>query len=282
MPWYSSRPYYPKTSPRRAAEGVQAKSRKGEIGETWWSRRFVTVLESFTDRSRLQRGRSYARSGQVIGLDVTAGAATARVQGSRPRPYEVRIEVTPLAKKDWTAIEDALASRALFAARLLAGDMPHEIEEVFAGVGRSLFPASAREVKTSCSCPDWANPCKHVAATYYILAERFDEDPFLMFAWRGRTRDDLIERLRALRGAADPEPAAPARVDPPLAERIHDFWRAGEDALALRFQPDADARPDALARRLGPVVGDTRDLARHLAPAWGRIAEHARKRAFEE
>lgn len=176
MPWYSSRSYYPKTAPRRAAEGVQAKSRKGEIGETWWSRRFVTVLESFTDRSRLQRGRSYARSGQVIGLDVTAGAATARVQGSRPRPYEVRIEVTALSTKDWTAVEEALASRALFAARL----------------------------------------------------------------------------------------------------------RAGEDALALRFRPDADARPDMLARRLGPVVGDTRDLARHLAPAWGRIAEHARKRALDE
>ena len=163
-------------------DGLQAKSKRGAIGETWWSQRFIEVLEDFHEGPRLARGRAYARRGQVIDLDVEAGEVGARVQGSRARPYSVSIGVTVLDDTDWARVEEAMASQALFLARLLAGEMPREIEDAFAATGLSLFPATADDLATDCSCPDWENPCKHVAAVYYLLAEAFDRDPFLIFA----------------------------------------------------------------------------------------------------
>ena len=195
------RGFYPPASlPRPVKDGLQAKSKRGAIGETWWSRRFIEVLEDFHEGPRLVRGRAYARRGQVMDLDVGEGEVSATVQGSRARPYTVSIGVTVLSDADWTRVEGAMASRAVFLARLLAGEMPREIEDAFAATGLSLFPATSSDLATDCSCPDWQNPCKHIAAVYYLLAEAFDRDPFLIFAWRGRPRDRLLVELRALRG----------------------------------------------------------------------------------
>ncbi len=184
--------------PRRVEGGIKARSKRGAIGEQWWSRRFIGVLESFGLTGRLSRGRNYARAGQVLTLDISAGYVTATVQGSRPKPYQVRIQVLPLTTPQWRRVEQALASQALFRARLLAGEMPPEIEDVFADCGTPLFPRSSRDLDMSCSCPDWEVPCKHLAAVCYVLAEAFDADPFGMLAWRGRSRDDLLEALRRL------------------------------------------------------------------------------------
>ena len=126
--------------------GVRARSKRGSIGEQWWSRRFIDVLESFGMAGRLARGRNYARRGQVIGFEISCGYVTAQVQGSRPKPYRVRIQVTPLTTPQWRRVEQALAAQALFRARLLAGEMPREIEEVFADCGTPLFPRSARDL----------------------------------------------------------------------------------------------------------------------------------------
>jgi len=120
----------------------------------------------------------------------------ARVQGSRPAPYKAMITVLPLTTAQWREVESRLASQALFRARLLAGEMPAEIEQVFADAGTPLFPRSARDLAMDCDCPDWGMPCKHLAAVCYVLAEAFDDDPFAMLAWRGRTRDDLLAALR--------------------------------------------------------------------------------------
>ena len=123
--------------------GIKAKSKRGAIGEQWWSRRFIAVLESYGMSGRLQRGRSYARKGQVVEFSLTQGMVTARVQGSRPQPYNVTIKVLPLTTPQWREVERRLASQALFRAKLLAGEMPAEIEEVFASCGTPLFPRSA-------------------------------------------------------------------------------------------------------------------------------------------
>ena len=136
--------------PRKVDGGIAARTGRGAIGETWWSRRFVAVLESFAIGSRLTRGRRYARGGQVLDLRVEPGLVSARVQGSRREPYDVRIGVKTLPARAWERIEDALAAQALFAARLLAGEMPHEIEEVFSTLDLSLFPGKARELETQC------------------------------------------------------------------------------------------------------------------------------------
>src|SRR5215467_8461521 len=188
--------FYPRARPRRAAGGIKARSTRGSIGEQWWSRRFIDVLESLGLQSRLTRGRTYARAGQVLSLDIGTGHVTALVQGSRVKPYAVKLTVDPLTTRQWHRVEEALAGRAVFRARLLAGEMPAEIEQVFADCRTPLFPRSARDLTMSCSCPDWEVPCKHLAAVCYVLAEAFDADPFAMLAWRGKARDDLLAALR--------------------------------------------------------------------------------------
>ncbi|NUT22438.1 MAG: hypothetical protein HOV77_24970 [Hamadaea sp.] len=187
--------------PRKVAGGIKARSTKGAIGDTWWSKAFIGALESFADKGRLTRGRSYARAGQVLSLDVAPGLVTASVQGSRATPYAVVLGFPPLDAATWSVLEQRLASQALFAAHLLAGQVPHELVDLFAAEGAPLFPTRATEVSMECSCPDWGWPCKHIAAACYLLAERFDEDPFTLLLWRGRTRADLLDALQLQRGS---------------------------------------------------------------------------------
>lgn len=215
----------PPSKPRPVEDGVKARSRRGPIAQTWWSERFVEVLESIGVGSRLQRGRSYARKGQVIGLTVDAGAVTAAVQGSRVRPYRVRVGLVAFDKATWTRVAQALADNAWYTAKLLAGEMPDDIEDVFASVGLSLFPSDADELSMDCTCPDWEVPCKHLAAVFYLLAESFDEEPFGILAWRGRDRADLLDTLSALRAGGLPADRA-ERGDPavPLANCLDSFF----------------------------------------------------------
>ena len=200
---------WPPARPIRVDGGIRAKSKRGAIGEQWWSRRFISVLESYGMSGRLARGRSYARAGQVLDFELSQGKVTARVQGSRVRPYQVRIGVLPLTTAQWRRVQDRLASQALFRAKLLAGEMPREIEEVFAECGTPLFPRSPADLDMHCSCPDWEVPCKHLAAVCYVLAEDFDRDPFGMLAWRGKARDELLARA-----ASDPGRPWPGRPGP--------------------------------------------------------------------
>jgi uncharacterized Zn finger protein len=265
-----------RSGPRRVEGGIRARSKRGAIGEQWWSRRFIDVLESFGMTGRLQRGRNYARSGQVLSCEISPGYVTARVQGSRPKPYRVRIQVLPLTTPQWRRVEQALAGQALFRARLLAGEMPREIEEVFAGCGTPLFPRSSRDMVMSCSCPDWEVPCKHLAAVCYVLAEAFDADPFGMLAWRGRGRDDLLAALRRLT-AAEPAAARPVLdvADRRLAGCMADFWSPGMTQPKLRALPAVPAAPpDLLLRTFEPPAVQVRgrDLAALLTPAYLLLA----------
>lgn len=280
------------TGPRRPArDGIKARSVRGDIGETWWSQRFIAALKEVADAGRLARGRSYARSGQVMDLAVSPGAVTARVQGSAARPYAVSIRLTPFTDAEWMRIEEALAGQARFLAALLAGEMPRDVEQAFAVAGLALFPTRPSELKADCSCPDGTNPCKHIAATYYILAEAFDADPFLVLRWRGRARDGLLARLRELRDAqpvedeapvdavaADSEPDEPPRADGAPA----DFWRAGVELAGLAFRPRAPAVADAVPRQLGPLPpeagGPEADAA--LARDYAVFTRAAERRAF--
>jgi uncharacterized Zn finger protein len=167
------------TTARRRRHPRAQPARESSVN-SWWSHRFLDLLDSFGIGGRLDRGRTYARKGQVISLDVLPGPSARSVQGSRARPYRVRIGSLALSEADWRRAEDAMVSRAAFLARLLAGEMPEDIEEAFADCSMGLFPTSRDELDTDCSCPDWSRPCKHGAAVYYLLAEAFDDDPFLI------------------------------------------------------------------------------------------------------
>lgn len=219
--------WYPTSRPR-AADGIKARSTRGEIAKTWWSRRFISSLEDSEVGGRLARGKNYARRGQVLQLNIDTGAVTAAVQGSRARPYQVRIGLPALGKADWAQVIEALAADAWFAAKLLAGEMPPDIEEVFTAAGIALFPASMRELSLDCSCPDWGVPCKHLAAVFYLLAEAFDEDPFLVLAWRGRDQAALLDALAAHRsGGAVADRTEEEAPGPALADQLDHFWQRG-------------------------------------------------------
>jgi uncharacterized Zn finger protein len=276
---------YPASRPIRAEGGIKARSKRGSIGEQWWSRRFIDVLESFGLQSRLTRGRNYARSGQVLRLRIGTGEVTAKVQGSRVKPYSVRLAVDPLTARQWQRVAAALAERAVFRARLLAGEMPAEIEDVFAGCGTPLFPSAAGDLTMSCSCPDFQVPCKHLAAVCYVLAEAFDDDPFGMLAWRGKDREELLAELRRLAGGArsgDGAAGGRARSSPPVAEVADapltagpaDFWSSPLGPARLRALPPAAAAPaDLLLRSVEPpfITAGGMDLVTLLRPAYGRM-----------
>ena len=203
-----NRPWWSESSrPLPVEGGLKARSTRGAIGRSWWSGRFIAVLESIIVGGRLQRGRNYARRGQVISLDVAPGMVSALVQGSRFQPSRVRVGLTAFGKPEWARLEQALAESAWYSAKLLAGEMPEDIEEVFGQLGLALFPASSAELAMECSCPDWQVPCKHIAAVFYLLAETFDDDPFAILAWRGREREELLANLHTLRAAPSGSPA---------------------------------------------------------------------------
>jgi uncharacterized Zn finger protein len=217
--------WYAPSRPIAVEGGIKARSKRGAIGETWWSQRFIAVLESFHLGTRLTRGKNYARRGQVIDLSVEPGAVTAQVQGSRARPYRVRLGLQPFGKADWSKVTDVLATDAWYAAKLLAGEMPPDIIDLFDTLGLSLFPARAADLPMDCSCPDWSVPCKHIAATFYLLAERFDEDPFEILAWRGRDREELLNAISAARtGGAVSDRREVAEALIPLTDCLDTFW----------------------------------------------------------
>ncbi|MCP4420010.1 MAG: hypothetical protein GY805_25660, partial [Chloroflexi bacterium] len=263
-------------------EGIKAKSKRGAFVKSWWATRWIEAMERLMDRGRLQRGRRYARKGQVVSLTEGTGEVIGKVQGSRKRPYTITIQIKPLTDTQWKQIIEALASRPIFMAQLLAGEMPQEIEEAFTDVNLSLFP-TARDLAQECNCPDWAEVCKHLAAVQYILAERFDEDPFLLFRLRGKTQDAILEALSKLQGVDGLEETAVPEYDPPppLADSLNDFWSIGEDATHFQTQIDVPDTPyPALARLGAPAFME--DVERWLKPAYDVMSETAVSTAFTD
>ncbi len=256
----ASQRFRPTQRPRLPIDDFQTRSQPGEFGESWWAQRWINVLESFGFSSRLNRGRSYARSGAVLTIEVHQGRVIAYVQGSRSIPYKVVLSVIPLSNAQWERAIDAMADQAIFTARLLAGEMPREIEQAFATARVSLFPQSVHDIQTECSCPDYAVPCKHIVAVAYLLGERFDEDPFLVFELRGRSKEKIIAGLRARRAdttSAAPLPSTPARDVPTLAELLVGFDQPGPELEQIAPQVVAPAVASTMLRRYGPSPVDT-------------------------
>lgn len=246
--------YYQPSKPKPAKDGIQARSQRGSFAKNWWAQRWIAALERLVDSGRLSRGRSYARNGQVLSIEETKGGIAARVQGSRSTPYKIKIQITPLTDAQWNRVFDALAEQAIFTAQLLAGEMPQDVEQAFDAAKVSLFPSRHDDLETDCSCPDYANPCKHIAATHYILGERFDEDPFLIFRLRGRTQEQVMAALRQRR-AGDAENAEDSveepEVVPPLEDQMAHFWEfnAPLQGFSVSIRPPALEQP--LLKRLG-------------------------------
>jgi uncharacterized Zn finger protein len=250
--WNRIESFHPASRPRNVRGGIKANSQRGGFGQSWWARRWIQVLDSFHIGSRLQRGRSYARKGQVASIEVKKCLVEALVQGSRLTPYKVTIKVQPLQESEWKRIAEQLSTQVIFAAKLLAGEMPPEIERVFSEAGLCLFPKSLDEISISCSCPDWSNPCKHVAAVYYLLGEAFDRDPFLIFRLRGMDREEFAAILgdSHTEQTTVEEPFASAQPEP-LAVNPDEFWHAKSSISDLFDDVTLPKALAALPRRLG-------------------------------
>lgn len=185
----------------------------------WWVERWLELLDSYRFKKRLERGRNYAREGNVLSIEIDNTEVLSSVQGSEADPYQVTLSLEPFktenreralkmmsqhpfTDEDWDCVIATMSEKAIFSAQLLAGEMPSEIEQVFTHNGLSLFPYSLTDVRSRCSCPDKANPCKHIAAVYYQLGDRFSEDPFLIFQLRGRSKKQILTSLRTARSSA--------------------------------------------------------------------------------
>jgi uncharacterized Zn finger protein len=274
MGWYYE--FYPRSRPRQAKGGIKAQTRAGQFGKSWWAKRWIAVLESFDIGARLSRGRSYARKGQVLSIDIDKGEVSATVQGSRPKPYDVTIQVKVLSPKEWQKLAAVVGGQALFAAKLLGGEMPTDIELAFQEAELSLFPEKLRDLTTECSCPDYSNPCKHIAAVYYLLGEEFDRDPFLLFKLRGLTREELIGLLGSAAASKPAPSAAPAAETPPepLPVEAASFWTGGDIPADFFGEVRVPRTSAAVLRRLGafPFWRGEQPFLTALAPWYEEVS----------
>jgi len=286
--WRERGAWYPPPGPKLPppVRGIKVK----EVGVTWWGRRWIEALERLSAQyaNRIARGRSYARAGRVHDLVVGVGSVRARVTGSRRTPYVVTFKIAALPPATWAKAVEEMAKQAVFSAQLLAGEMPAEIDEAFRRAGASLFPSTRRDLATDCSCPDVANPCKHVAATHYVLGEAFDKDPFLLFELRGRMKADVLAALRRARAGAAGGPAPHAAVaalipvvslDPASAEG---YDRERAPLAGLRFRIEAPGAHAATLRGLGPPAlwSLAESVVELLGPAYEAAGSLAREMAL--
>jgi uncharacterized Zn finger protein len=227
----------------------QPRNEPQDYGANWCSRRWLEQLERYAHnndaRQRWIRGKVYARRGQVVEIEVGPNGVLAKVQGSRPKPYQVRMELNKLRREAWGRVLIAVASKAQYTARLLAGEMPPEIEQVFASAGARLFPAGDNDLRCKCSCPDPMTPCKHVAAVYHAMGNSLEQDPFLLFSMRGKTKLQFLQDLRDMRFRAQKGAKQTEYTYEELAQMAN-FWRMGrlnEAVFAhVSFEPGDPAR----------------------------------------
>ena len=183
---------YSPSVPLKTEDGIATSKQRGPMAASWWSCRFIEVLESYGLGARMQHGRRYARTGQVVSLEVASGIIAAQVQGSRRTPYVITVALREPTEQQWKRIDDAMRAKVGFVARLLGGEVPSDLEEVFTAAGLSLFPVAWEDLRSTCSCPDWENPCKHIAAVLYVFADQLDRDPWLVLGLRGRSREEVL------------------------------------------------------------------------------------------
>ncbi len=224
----------PKARAKKRSKSARSHSRRGRTGGSWWALRWSQSVHGIQVGKRLDHGRSYARQGRVIELELEKGAAHSLVQGSRDAPYRVRMHFAQLTPLEWKKVVNGLGQNPEIGRGLFRGEVHRAVEGVFAELGLALLPGGPGDLKAACSCPDQANPCKHVAAVYYAVGEEIGRDPFLLFRLRGLDRNELLEALArtpAAQAALVPAPSEAARARRE-AEATADDEDDGEDAGA--------------------------------------------------
>ena len=260
--------------------------------DAWWVQQWVDLLNSYRFKKRLERGRNYARQGNILSLEFKDSKVLATVQGTATEPYRLSIWIERFTDEDWGFVIDTLGQQALYSAQLLAGEMPDDIERVFTSNGLSLFPFTLSDVKSKCSCPDPKNPCKHIAAVYYQLGDFFREDPFVLFQLRGRSKEQILEALRQQRQQAIAQEEtfekeseneeeslkaatlSPASAQPPIS--IEDFWRYDEplDSSLVVITPAEQTVLEVIGD-MPLAATEAQALSSHLKSLYQSVAQQA-------
>lgn len=289
--------YYQPSKPIPTEDGIKAKTKRGDFGQSWWGKQFIAALERFGWENRLKRGKRYARKGQVLSINIAKGKITAKVQGSSRTPYSVSIAISIFSARDWKKIIQELSNQALYAAELLAGEMPKDIITQLDNIGYNILPKTQKDLKTYCSCPDSANPCKHIAAVYYLVSEQFDENPFLFFKLRGMEKEHLLEALRDQRIQETPKKKMGLKDNSTSSQRIEQFLASKEGmarywgttdlevlkelGLVINFQP-IDlfnqillSNPEYTDQPEEILIDILKIMKRQLKPIYDRIQENS-------
>ena len=254
-------------NPRRVRGGVKLKLKAGETPQSWVTQRLLRVAETGgTANDVAKDGIEYARLGQTKRLTIEETLCEGIIQGRSDKPYTATLELTEFSVESQEKIIGAMADQVRYAAKLLAGELPSNIEDVFAPLGLKLFPAEPADILGKCSCPDWKEEepwCKHTVCLTALLAERLGDDPMLIFGLRGMPGQELIDGLRQKRavGTQGPGPSPvllqhlPGVSDvssPPLEDSIESFWEVGDALASLDTPIQSPAVNCVLLRRLGP------------------------------
>ena len=255
----------------------------------WWVLRWLDLLDKYRFKKRLERGRRYATEGNILSIAFQGAEIVATVQGTENEPYELSIYLDIFSNEDWDYVIETMSQKAIFSAQLLTGEMPPNIEEVFTANGLSLFPFSLSEVHSRCSCPDPKNPCKHIAAVYYQLGDRFSEDPFVLFQLRGRTREQILDRLRQIRsGEAEEQRSGGAEVQRRISQsstqdsqtplNIEKFWQYDEplDSSLVVIAPPPESK--TVLDILGTVPlasSDAQAVRQYLEQVYAKASQRA-------
>ena len=277
--------------------------------DAWWVQQWVDLLNSYRFKKRLERGRNYARQGNILSLEFKDSKVIATVQGTATEPYRLSIWIERFTDEDWDFVIDTLSQQALYSAQLLAGEMPDDIERVFTANGLSLFPFTLADVNSKCSCPDPKNPCKHIAAVYYQLGDFFREDPFVLFQLRGRSKEQILDALRQRRQQAmtatpeaaseesdeatettakttqstakadETQPSPPAVTQSPIAQplvSIEDFWRYDEplDPSLVVITPAEQTVLEVIGD-MPLAASEAQAISAHLQTLYQSVAQQA-------
>lgn len=264
----------------------------GTYAESWWGSRWVNALAQLLNPRVLARGRTYAGSGRLLDLDIGIGVVLARAQEDDGAVCQLRVELQTFDDDTWERATATMAEQAIYAAQLLNGEMPMDIEAVFNAEGVSLFPASRREFHAQCSCPDYARPCQHVAAVLWVIGEQLDDDPFHLFALRGRTKEQFLAALRERRsrggegavhgGLAGPVTPPVDRATPPRDD-IEGFWDLGPEVESLQVRVAPPEVEMEVVKLLGdPAFAEDDTLLERLKRIYRAVTRKAQEVAFDE
>ena len=258
--------------------------------QEWWVQQWNDLLNSYRFKKRLERARKYAKEGNVLSIEFKGPEVLAQVQGTAPEPYQVSLSIDPFTEEDWNYVVETMAEQAIYSAQLLAGEMPHNIEQVFTANGLSLFPFTLSDIHSRCSCPDPQNPCKHIGAIYYQLGDRFSEDPFVLFQLRGRTKEQILDDLRRRRSTGVAEHPSPEAPQPPIPSpksptsnpqsslNIEQFWQYDEplDSSLVVIAPPPDSRTVLDVLGTIPLASaDAQAVMQYLKTAYQTVSQQA-------